>query len=969
VGRREELEALEAAVSSALDGAGSAVLVSGDPGIGKSRLISEFAARAQRSGTPVLVGECPPVADGELPYAAIAGALRPLARERGGNRLNALLEPVAAEGGSWPFEVELSDQSPSDVSQAQLFERLLEALLGSGGDAPVVLVIEDLHWADRATRTFVAFLVRATRSEPFALVCSYRSDEVHGRRHPVRPFVHELVRSGQATRVELEPLTRAELREQVEAILGTTPPPGLVGRLFERSEGNPFYAEELLSSSRAADELPASLRDALLWRLEGQPESVRHVLRVASVAGRPISHELLAAAGLADSELTAGIRGAVDSYVLTPVAGTAAYAFRHTLVREAVYDDLLAGERRDLHGALAKAITEHRELAGVAAEAELAYHWYSAGELAEALVASINAGQYAESVHALDEALLEYERALAVWDRAASVEVLMTRRDVTIRAANAARLTGRYDRAVALARAAVALIDPSREPTAAALAHVRLGHTLWVGGGGEEQALAEMRRAVELMPVEPPSAARAFVLAADAQLRLRRVETAASTERCREALSIARAVGARAVEAHVLNTTCSNLTAEGEFERAVEAAAQARAIARDLGLAEELGRSYVNGSDALDHAGHVTEAIALANEGIAAARALGIERHFGDFLRGEVGGRLLGTGRWAEAERLLDELLDRGHEGLIVVGAVQHLARLHAERGEFAQAGELLDRATTSRTLAGSSVWTGPIVEARATVELWRGDPAGALAAITECLHALAAREHLFYTARLYELGARAHAELAAGSPGDARLRDRQAAGADGLIARLDALIGRLRGSTPPRVLATLAAAAAERSRIGGDGGGGLWADAERAWSACGDRYLAAYAQWRHAEAVLGADGDRAQAEWLVRAARVVAAELGAAPLTAELDALSRRARIDPEPSTVDRLDLTAREIEVLTLVADGMTNREIASELFISDKTASAHVSHILSKLSVPNRTAAAAVARRLGLGLGRDR
>jgi DNA-binding CsgD family transcriptional regulator/tetratricopeptide (TPR) repeat protein len=408
----------------------------------------------------------------------------------------------------------------------------------------------------------------------------------------------------------------------------------------------------------------------------------------------------------------------------------------------------------------------------------------------------------------------------------------------------------------------------------------------------------------------------------------------------------------------------------------VEAAEQARAIARALGLVEELGRSYINGSDALDHAGRVAEAIALANEGIAAAREFGVGLRFGDFLRGEVAGRLIGTARWAEAERLLHELLDRGPEGLVAVAALHHLGRLHAERGEFTQADEVLDRAGASQTLIGSSVWAGLVTEARAIAELWRGDAAAALVLIGDCLDRIAAREHIFYTARLYELGARAHADIAARSPGDVPLREHQADRVERLLARLDARIGALRGSTPPRVLAIRAATVAERSRVGGDGDAGLWSDAERAWSACGDRYLGAYAQWRRAEAVLAAGGDRSEAGSLVSAARRVADELGAAPLAAELDALARRARLDVDrdrtpseegvsPRTaLEGFDLTSREIEVLALLADGMTNKEIAAELFITDKTASAHVSHILSKLSVRNRTAAAALARQLGLG-----
>lgn len=184
-----------------------------------------------------------------------------------------------------------------------------------------------------------------------------------------------------------------------------------------------------------------------------------------------------------------------------------------------------------------------------------------------------------------------------MWDAAGEVKVPLNCVEVARRASQAALLTGTYDRAIALAKDVIKGSDERADPAGAALGHARLGHILWLAGRGEEAALREYSVATALMPTEPPSAERAFMLAAEAQVLLRCNRRAASAVRCEQALEIARAVNAPAVEAHVLNTSSPNLSAVGEYERAVEAATQARAIARRRGLAEEIGRSYINGSD------------------------------------------------------------------------------------------------------------------------------------------------------------------------------------------------------------------------------------------------------------------------------------------------------------------------------------------------------------------------------------
>jgi len=977
IGREQELAALEAVLSSAESGDGSFALLAGESGVGKSRLTQELSVRARSRGMTVLVGECLELAEGELPYAPLVGALRSHLRDSGEEGAKTLVSSAHSELErllpELATEAPKSEQQDGAGAQARLFEQLLTAIANVARQSPLLLVIEDLHWADRSTRDFIAFLVRNARREPIALLLTYRSDELH-RRHPAKRFVAELERIGGALRIHLRPFSREELTRQVTAIVGGPPAPELVGGLLERSDGNPFFVEELLAVSGGGAALPASLRDALLLRMEVLPPVSRSLLQVAAVAGRTVDHELLnAVAALSEDELNDGLRTAVENHLLAHDSASMGYSFRHALLREAVYDDLLPGERRALHISVARALTGKPELTGpgAAAAAELAHHWYAAHELQEALPCSIRAGVAAEATRAMAEAIVHYGRALEIWGAVApedESELPLSRREVLHRAAEAEHLAGEPERAIGLAQLALELIDQRTDPVGAALAHERLGRYVWQAGRDQE-ALPIYRRAVELMPSQPPSEQRAFVLAAEGQVLMLCADITAAEARCAEAIAIAGEVAAPAVEAHALNTMVVVHAEHGAFEEAVGAASRAREIATELDLVQEIGRSYVNGSDVLDQAGLVEESILLAHEGVERVRELGADRGFGDFLRGEISTRLLRLSRWNEAAELLAELMAHSPSGFNEAMCRNHLAQLHAERGDHELSTAHHRRAREVLLDASDSQWLADLHKSAATNALWQGRPEEAALAVAECLDAVEQAERLFMTARLYELGARACAELAARSPGDQVECARQLDAAQALLARLDARI-LATNSRCPLVLAARTACAAEISRITDADGIASWSEAERSWERLGDRYLAAYAQWRGAEASF-ADGERERAQGLARQAFSTTSAIGAAPLAQAITAFAQRARLELSESTADptgdraleRLDLTARELEVLRLLAGGRTNREIAAELVISDKTASVHVSHILSKLGVRNRVEAASLAHALGV------
>jgi DNA-binding CsgD family transcriptional regulator/tetratricopeptide (TPR) repeat protein len=982
IGREPELAVLEVAVSRAAEGAGSAALVAGESGIGKSRLIAELRVRAEGAGATVLIGECLELAEGDLPYAALIGALRNVVRGLDAEEVEAILGPGLAQLA--PLLPELAaisgkaDTAPGDGDQGRLFEALLGALTRLGEAAPVVLVIEDLHWADRSTRDFLSFLVRNAREERLVLIATYRSDELH-RRHPLRPFVLELERSGQAERVDLRPFDRDELAGQLEAIVGSAPDPVTLERLLERSDGNPFFAEELLAATSAGAALPDSLRDVLLLRVEALAPATRSLLRIAAVAGRRIDHALLEDLGqLSSKELNERLREAIAGYVLVADHEGRGYSFRHALLREAVYEDLLPGERRDLHIALAEALAAAPDLARsrAGAAAELAFHWYAAHELGPALGASVEAGVEAERVGALGEASTHLRRALEIWDAGveAGAAPALDRIEVTRRAAEMENYAGDTGQAARLARLVIASIDAGADPTGAAIAHERLGRYLWTDGRGE-QALVEYARAVEMMPAEPPSEERAQVLAGYGQVLMLAGRITDSLPHCEAALEIARDLGAGMIEAQALNTVAVSYAYQGEAMRAVESCAQARRLALAVGSLTEIGRSYVNGADSLDEAGRSEEAIALTWEGVGLMGELGGDRLYGDFMRAENAMRLVATGSWDEAEELLAEIGGRRPSGIIAGQVELQHAHLLACRGELAVAVPAAARARELVVDSGGVMWMAPLHVLEATIDLLDGDPGAAATRIDAGIALVDGDENPYFTAGLYELGACAAAELASEARED-RGREEQVSRIENLVARLGGVIEAQGGTPSPEAVGCLLVCEAELPRARGESDPVLWGEARSFWEGHGDPFRAAQAGLRETEATLAIGGDRRAAAEVLREARGIAAALGAAPLQEEIEALARRSRLkigaagsaSGSEGQAERLELTPRELEVIGQLALGQTNREIAGTLFISEKTAGVHVSHILAKCDVRNRAEAAALAQRLGLAAEPD-
>ena len=424
VGRADELGLLEAGLEAIHEGRATTFVIAGEAGVGKTRLIEEFLARAEAVGAVGLVGGCLDLEEGRLPFGPFIEALRPRMRE---------LEPaarqeLAALGGEElaPLLPELEPReenrrATATVAQGRLFELILSLLSGLASAEPLALVFEDVHWSDRSTRDLLAFLARNLRGERVQLIATYRSDELY-RGHPLRSLLVELERNRRVQRIDLEPFTRDEVSEQLAGILGDNVDTELVDSVFERSQGNAFLAEELVvAGARSADDLPPTLRDILLMRSERLPASAQELLRVVAVGGRLVSDRLLAVvSALEESERLEALHDAVSHHVLDS-RGFAGYAFRHELVREAVYHELLPEERSRLHMAYGEVLSADPELASDpdTVVGDLARHWFAAHDLPRALAAGVEAGSAAERRSGFAEAQTHYERALELWEQVA----------------------------------------------------------------------------------------------------------------------------------------------------------------------------------------------------------------------------------------------------------------------------------------------------------------------------------------------------------------------------------------------------------------------------------------------------------------------------------------------------------------------------------------------------------------------
>lgn len=1079
VGRARELASLTDAVAAAGRGQATAIVIGGDAGVGKSRLVAELVETLADRGVRCLVGRCVNLPDGGVPYLPFVDAFRGLDDENWRR-----LEPHMRGGAERP------------ISQIQLYDAVVEMLTHVAETSTACLVLEDIHWSDRPSRDLLRYVIGRMAGARLAVVLTYRSDDVD-RRHALRPFLAELARMPAVRRMALDPLAGTDIAALVR---GDGPIAGsIVADIVSRADGNAFFAEELAESARsrgaalaaspnlpdaeaplrgapdpladfgsrarpggrpssvaapASGALPDALADVLIARLEQLDPRTASVVGVAAVAGRRVGHEILAqVSGMPGPELDEALREAVSRHILVPDAQAVAYEFRHALMQEAAYAELLPGERARLHRDYARTLSAAM-IEDPSAAAELAYHAESSHDLPLALHASIRAAEQARSVHAPSDEQRHLEHALAWWHAVADAEELAgkTEIDIYLWAAEAAGASGEAARAAALLETADRLgrqqaVDLEQR----VLIRSKLAFARYHAGDDRaEDASTEAAAMAEDLPV---GAVRALARSTHAVILFARDRPGVASM-ANLALDDAESIGAANLQAEALVTLARVAQQGGDSDEAATYFTRALDLARESGdIATEL-RTLFNLARSRYDVGDLVGARQWTAHSVERATATGMsDSEYAKVTRGMDFSIRYTSGDWDSAT-IAD--LERAPETVRASHAM-FTAHVAVARG-MPDAAALLE---SVRPVAVGEDVTDASVEVLAAIGTmdhltWQGDRPAALSAFDRVAGIALDDWPTGYADRLW-LDALAIAALA-DSAADVRRRGDEG-GIEDLMSRgraaaddaqeVAAFASHCSVPLGSEASAWLARVEAEYSRLGGALDDAVWRRALDAFG-YGYRYEMARCRWRLAEVLLersaaggrAATGSRAtgagrtatgsaatggrattgagraatdagragratnggqeagggraevggrgsdsdvvisaeadapsetdhaaadldEATELLKAAHAEARRLRAKPLLLAVERLAQRAKIAgvgaPAPAASGLL--TAREAEVLAALELGRTNKQIGAELFISEKTASVHVSNILSKLGAATRGEAVALARGRGL------
>ncbi|WP_336641182.1 helix-turn-helix transcriptional regulator [Microbacterium sp. USHLN272] len=942
VGREAEIGLVRRLFEGAAEGVPVGVLIDGEAGIGKSRLLREFATEVS-TRADVHVGWCLDLGAARTAYGPLTAILRSIVGHLGAERVREAVGVGAEALGMLLPELVDEPADRARTSPDRLRDAIATLIETAAEAAPQVLVIEDLHWADESTLALLSFLLRTLARGRVLLLLSCRSDDVR-RGDAVSRFIVEATRSRLIERVTLPRLDGDAVRALAEQLTGRSVSDGALARMQERAEGVPFFVEEIADCTTGP--LPDGLRDVLLTRFDRLGDDAQRVVQVASGAERPLSHPLLSTlAGLPEDRLDEAIREAARGGIL--VIDSDLYRFRHALLREAVHDDLLPGERSRLHRAYAEALEAQRDGTDGVDTASLAHHWHLAQDEPRALLASIDAMRDAKGRFAFAAAARFGELALEIWPSVPDAATVagLSHVDLLQTLGSVLRNAGDGERALAVISAALDEIDPE---TVAPRLHARLlrDKAQYLANLGRPGAIPLTEQALDLAARVGDDALHATVLNQLASRymvagRLRdalrvadEAEQIASRAGDRDQMSIAANVHGVSL-AHLGDITGGIL----EFDRA-----------RDLARSSNADLRYrVNYSDALTLLGRYGEAVLIAEEGLALARSLGVGRSSGSIMMQNMSVALFERG---EIERV-DEMMSRDHRqgALRVFRMYSSMTRVRALawRGRSTEAADMLREWRPAFVETGQTerqIWYDLITMTVAVAES-AGDLRGALAEIVVMLDDDG--PVLLHQRRLLLQAAAIIAELRAEGDDTAAVSERVAAAWAAQPAQL------LADSWSPIVEALLSPSDPALQRA---------IDVAE-----GDDVPVVFRVITRLERarLLLRTGDRTAAGTLLAEAATIARTLGHARLTTTATTFAHAAGLSLDPvrgdsaataSASDPDALTARERQVLDLLAEGLSNRQIGEQLFISVKTVSVHVSAVLRKLGVSTRTEAAIAA-----------
>jgi DNA-binding NarL/FixJ family response regulator len=966
VGRDEDLGELMTALESVRHGRMSTIFLSGDAGVGKTRLVQELVTRAEDTGATVLLGAATDIAESP-PFWPVASALRALLRSPRGDQVRLLLAP-------WSDQLDellaLRSTVPAPLARVQTLELLHRVVLRLALESVLVLVVEDVQWADRSTLDLIAYLVANLADERVLLVGTHRTEPgASAQAGAARTVIRELARHRQVRTIEVPPLSR----DAVAGLVAAVEPgrPDLVELVWMRSAGNAFIAEETLRAAVDGDPtgLPTTLRELVLSRVERLSASALRTVRAVALADGPLPHRLLEAVLDGGPWLLDALRESVDAGVVVVDAAADGYRLRHGLMTDVLVGELLPGERMDLHRRYATAL-EPRELPG--ADARLAHHWYEAGDRDRAAAAAVTAAEAADRVRGYAEAHRHWLRAARLAGEVAAPPV--PRAGCLERAAEAAHLAGDADQAVALLAERLDLLEPAHvgaPDVDAALLHARTGQYLVAAGRGAEAAEA-FGRATAALPEERAERERAEVLGGHASALWTAGDYTAAHETARRALALARRIGLTVQEARALATLGFGLAYLQDPVAGEAALRESIAVAERAGEPLEIARAHRSLAELLSGPlNELDRGIAIARAGADRAHELGLARSAGAGMLAVAANGLFRIGRWDEADDTIAEAWELAPAGAEALELRLARARLHTGRGRFGPAEDDLEAVAALSAATLGPRYRLPLLTLWAGLAMWRERPDLAVDHVAAGLDVVErGSDDVWLVAPLVWHGARARAELtrlAMRRPDD---------GTDARLRRHAAELARIAAASVPAVrdvvLAFVEMSAAEDGRAAGRSDPEAWERVAEIWRASRQPYPTAYAHLRRAEALLATRANSAVAAESLRHAAQIANRLGAAPLLVEIADLADRARVRigdaepaPEPAapiaTDDELAaLTARELEVLTELAGGHTNREIAQRLFISEKTVGVHISRIYAKLHVHSRVQASAVLMR---------